>query len=82
MATAMSGTAHELGTLSLMLAGSERGSYHQTGKFLPPSLKMRFDVPDDWIDQVQAEIHNTRSQRWERNLTDGAVTIRVAREAV
>ena len=80
MATAMSGTAYELGTLSLLLAGSERGPYHQRGKFLPPSLKMRFDVQDDWIDQVQAEIQNTRSMRYERNLGDGAVTVRVARE--
>lgn len=80
MATAMSGTAHELGTLSLLLAGSDRGAYHRTGKFLPPSLKMRFDVQDDWIDQVQAEIQNTRAMRWERNIGDGAVTIRVSRE--
>lgn len=80
MATAMSGTAHELGTLSLLLAGSERGAYHRRGKFLPPSLKMRFDVPDDWIDQVQAEIQNTRSMRYERNLGDGAVNVRVTRE--
>jgi len=80
MATAMSGAAHELGTLALLLAGSERGPYHRRGKFLPPSLKMRFDVQDDWIDQVQAEIHNTRSMRYERNLGDGAVTVRVTRE--
>jgi len=80
MATAMSGAAHELGTLALLLGGSERGAYHKRGKFLPPSLKMRFDVQDDWIDQVQAEIQNTRAMRWERNIGDGAVTTRVARE--
>ena len=80
MATAMSGAAHELGTLSLLLAGSDRGPYHQRGKFLPPSLKMRFDVQDDWIDQVQAEIHNTRSMKYERNLGDGALNVRVTRE--
>jgi len=80
MATAMSGAAHELGTLSLLLGGSDRGPYHRQGKFLPPSLKMRFDVQDDWIDQVQAEIHNTRSMGWERNLGDGATTVRVTRE--
>lgn len=80
MATAMSGTAHELGTLALLLGGSERGMYHQRGKFLPPSLRIRFDVPDDWIDQVQAEIQNTRAQRYERNLGAGATTVRVTRE--
>ncbi|RPJ40146.1 MAG: hypothetical protein EHM35_00645 [Planctomycetaceae bacterium] len=80
MATAMSGTAHELGTLAMLLGGSERGMYHQAGKFLPPSLKMRFDVQDDWIDQVQAEIRNTRSQQYERNIADGAISIRVTRE--
>ena len=80
MATAMSGAAHELGTLSLLMGGSEKGPYHKRGKFLPPSLKMRFDVQDDWIDQVQAEIQNTRSQKYERNLGDGSITVRIARE--
>jgi hypothetical protein len=64
----------------MLLGGSERGMYHQAGKFLPPTLKMRFDVQDDWIDQVQAEIHNTRAQRYERNLADGAINLRVTRE--
>lgn len=80
MATAMSGTAHELGTLALALGGSERGMTHQTGKFLPPTLKIRFDVQDDWIDEVQAGIHNVRAQSYERNIADGAITIRVTRE--
>src|SRR4030042_6169526 len=76
----MSGAAHELGTLALCLGGSDRVPYHRRGKFLPPSLKMRFDVQDDWIDQVQAEIHNTRAMKYERNLGDGAITVRVTRE--
>lgn len=80
MATAMSGAAHELGTLQLLLGGSEKGMVHQSGKFLPPSLKIRFDIQDDWMDQVQAEIQNTRSQSRERNLVDGAITVRVGRE--
>jgi hypothetical protein len=80
MATAMSGAAHELNTLALLLGGSQYGPYHQRGKFLPASLKMRFDVQDDWIDQVQSEIHNTRAMAHERNLGDGAVTVRVVRE--
>ena len=80
MATAMSGTAHELGTLSLLFGGSEKGTHHRAGKFLPPSLKMRFDVQDDWIDQVQAEIQNTRAMKYERNIGDGSVTVRVTRE--
>lgn len=80
MATAMSGAAHELGTLQLLLGGSDKGMTHQSGKFLPPTLKIRFDIQDDWMDQVQAEIQNTRSQARERNLVDGAITVRVSRE--
>lgn len=80
MATAMSGAAHELGTLQLLLGGSDMGMIHRSGKFLPPTLKMRFDIQDDWMDQVQAEIQNTRAMRYERNIVDGAVTIRVTRE--
>lgn len=80
MATAMSGAAHELGTLQLLLGGSDMGKVHRSGKFLPPGLKMRFDIQDDWMDQVQAEIQNTRSQGRERNLLDQAITIRVSRE--
>ena len=80
MATAMSGAAYELETIALLLGGSERGMYHQSGKFLPPTLKMRFEVQDDWMDQVQAEIQNTRAMRYERNIADGAVSIRVTRE--
>jgi len=76
----MSGAAYELNTLALLLGGSERGDVHKTGKFLNPTLKMRFDVQDDWMDQVSAEIQNTRAQRYERNVMDGTVTIRVTRE--
>lgn len=80
MVGAMSGTAHELGTLALLLGGSERGMTHQAGKFLPPSLKIRFDVTDDWIDDIQAGIKRVRAESRERDLLDGAVTIRVTRE--
>jgi len=80
MVGSMSGTAYELGTIAVALGGSERGAYHQQGKFLPTTLRMRFDVQDDWIDQNQAETNNVRSQRYERNLGDGSFTIRVTRE--
>jgi hypothetical protein len=80
MVGAMSGTAHELGTLALLLAGSERGMFHQAGKYLPPGLRLRFDVQDDWIDEIQAGIQNTRAQKYKSNLEDGAVTVRVTRE--
>ena len=49
-------------------------------KFLPPTLYFEFDVQDDEQDMLQAEIRDQRSKIWERDITDGALTIRVARE--
>lgn len=80
MVGAMSGTAYELNTLANLLGGNERGLVHQAGKFLPPTLRIRFDIVDDWTDEIQSNIQRTRSERYERNLTSGAVTIRVTRE--
>lgn len=51
-----------------------------TTKFLPPQLKITFDVQDDEQDRQQAENRDLRSQTTERNVNDGVVTIRVARE--
>lgn len=80
MVGAMSGTAHEMGTLALMLGGSDKGMSHQAGKFLPQTLKIRYEVQDDWIDDVQAGIRLQRANTYEKNLADQSVTIRVTRE--
>jgi hypothetical protein len=49
-------------------------------KFLPPYLKIEFDRQDDFKDQLAAQIKNERSERHERDVNTGTVSIRVARE--
>jgi hypothetical protein len=50
------------------------------GKFLPPHLRFVFDFQDDELDRMRAEIRDLRSQRHERDLRSGAITVRVVRE--
>jgi hypothetical protein len=49
-------------------------------KFLPPQLKIVFDFQDDGQDERVADIRNKRSERHERDVNDGIITLRVARE--
>lgn len=49
-------------------------------KYLPPSLNFRFDFQDDEQDALRADISDKRSQRNERDLATGSMTVRVDRE--
>lgn len=49
-------------------------------KFLPPSLSFTFDMQDDEQDALRADIRDKRSIRHERDIADGAISIRVIRE--
>ena len=49
-------------------------------KFLPDTLTFQFDFQDDEQDAMQAEIRDVRSQRHERNVGGGIITVRTARE--
>lgn len=49
-------------------------------KYLPPHLKMVYDYIDDEQDRARAEIRRLRSQQRTEDLTNGSITVRVARE--
>jgi len=49
-------------------------------KFLPDTLTFQFDFQDDEQDAMQAEIRDKRSQRHERDVGGGIITVRVSRE--
>lgn len=49
-------------------------------KVLPKHLKLVFDFQDDTQDEQVADIRNKRSERHERDVNDGIITTRVARE--
>lgn len=49
-------------------------------KFLPPSLKLVFDYVDDTQDEASAVISKTRSETRERDINNGVITVRVARQ--
>ncbi|MHC4620466.1 MAG: hypothetical protein ACYTEQ_22190, partial [Planctomycetota bacterium] len=49
-------------------------------RFLPPTLRLRFDVQDDFEDAQQADIADTRSQARERDIVNGVIDVRIARE--
>ena len=49
-------------------------------KFLPDTLTFHFDFQDDEQDAMQAEIRDMRSQRHDRDVEAGIVTVRTARE--
>lgn len=49
-------------------------------KFLPPYLKLRFDFRDDQEDQQRAIIRDIRGRQRERDIGNGSMTIRVARQ--
>lgn len=74
------GVGHVLQTLTLLLGGDPRGSRHETGKFLPPYLKIDFDFQDDEQDRARAEIQEKRAITRNANLETGVINERVARE--
>lgn len=47
---------------------------------LPPHIRMVFDYQDDAQDERVADIRKKRSERHEKDINDGLVSIRVARE--
>lgn len=74
------GPGATLKMIATALGGSERGKVSLTGQFLPPTLKMSFDFQDDEQDRDQADIRDKRSQTREREVNDGVISVRVARE--
>lgn len=79
-AMSVSGASDALNGIKTLLGGAERGKRHSTGKFLPPQLKLVFDFQDDEQDRAEAEIRDRRSTTNERDVNDGLITVRVARE--
>lgn len=69
-----------LNLVSVMLGGDPRGPTHSLGKFLPPSLRLVFDLQDDEQDRINAEIEHTRADTRIRNLESGVTNVRVERE--
>lgn len=69
-----------LNQFAFQLGGSPSGLRHYAGKFLPPYLKIRYDVVDDQQDQMQADVKFRRSETRERDIEDGVIDIRIARE--
>lgn len=51
-------------------------------KFLPPYLRMRFDFKDDEEDQARALIRDIRGRNRERDIGNGTITVRAARQAM
>lgn len=49
-------------------------------KFLPPYLTMRFDFRDDEEDQQRAIIRDIRGRQRERDIGNGSLTVRAARQ--
>ena len=80
IAGSTSGAGQTLSALQTLLGGAERGKYHSIGKFLPPYLRMVFDFQDDELDRMRAEIKEIRSERHDRDVANGIITIRTARE--
>ena len=74
------GAGAMLRAVSTLLGGSDRGARHETGKFLPPHLRLVFDFQDTEQNRAEAQIAEIRSRTRERELSTGAVTVRVARE--
>lgn len=66
--------------LAYMLGGSDRGTSHNVGRFLPAHLKLVFDYQDDQEDANKANVRLVRAQGWEKNLATGLLNERVARE--
>lgn len=74
------GAGQTLRMMSYLLGGSDIGTRHMAGKFLPPHLKLVFDFQDDEQDRMRAEVRTTRAERRKIDLETGVVSIRVARE--
>jgi len=74
------GPGSTLAMIANAIGGSERGRYHISGKFLPPSLRMVFDFQDDEQDRTQAEIRELRSKQRTADLASGVIDVRTARE--
>jgi hypothetical protein len=74
------GPGSTLAMIANAIGGSERGRYHISGKFLPPSLRMVFDFQDDEQDRTQAEIRELRSKQRTADLASGVINVRTARE--
>jgi hypothetical protein len=49
-------------------------------QILPPHLKLVFDFQDDTQDERVANIRKTRAEKREKDIGDGSISIRVARE--
>jgi len=70
-----------LDLFAFLIGGSPLGSKQNImGKFLPRSLKLVFDFIDDEQDARVAQNSSIRAATREKDLADGVVTIRVARE--
>lgn len=70
-----------LDLFSFLIGGSPFGSRQNIqGKFLPRSLKLVFDFVDDEQDARHAQNAATRAATREKDISDGVVNIRVARE--
>lgn len=70
-----------LDLFAFLIGGSPVGSRQSLrGKFLPRSLKLIFDFVDDEQDARVAQNAATRAGTRERDIGDGVVNIRVARE--
>lgn len=69
-----------LDTLSLMLGGPQTGGNHRQGKFLPPDLKLVFDLVDDEQDARNAEIGKARAEGAQIRLLNEVTDIRTERE--
>ena len=69
-----------LSQLAVALGGAVEGDQHLGGKFLPPQLKIIFDVVDDQQDRMQAEIRALRVRARETDLKNGVINTRVARQ--
>jgi len=74
------GPGATLAMIASALGGSERGRYHASGKFLPPSLRMVFDFQDDEQDRTQAEIRELRAKQRTADMATGVIDVRTARE--
>lgn len=75
-----SGYEAVLTQLAFQIGGSPDGARHIAGKFLPPYLRLRYDVVDDQQDQMQADVKYRRAERREKDIGDGVIDVRIARE--
>lgn len=69
-----------LNEFAYQLSGNPDSKIHFGGKFLPPHLRLRYDVIDDEQDKMQSEVKEKRATTRKIGIETGVIDIRTARQ--